>query len=546
MPYQISPNGLSNPSLTVGQVLHHLARLVTEKMDRNAFFQILAKQLRVLFHYDRFCINLYDAEREFLNLFTAADGTVVESLSNTRIAQNTVAGLAITSRKPVVINDLASQGFGMAPLSLATMGLNATIALPLIINREVIGTLHVSFVRQPENVVEILNFLLELSPVLTTFLFAVLAEERAANARAAQPPDPEAGENAAGKARLESRLLETPDMARITGTARKVAKLHIPVLITGETGTGKSMLARWLHRHSPRRGHNFVKVNCPSLAPTLFESEMFGYAKGAFTGATAKRTGRIEIAQHGTLFLDEIGDLAPEMQSKLLQVLEENSFERVGEATPIGVDIRVLSATNVDLAEAMAEGRLRRDLYYRLGSVVLHMPALRERKADIPLFVDYFIKQFAAEYELRPPRLPHSVVQTLYEHAWPGNIRELRNVVSRILLHSLDAAVTDAFVREALHLWAAPQEDDQPQPAATRGNCTATPQAAAPATPSHPAPATLPPLPTLEENERAHIRRALAATGGKIAGPHGAAALLGVPRSTLQHRMRKLGLAATS
>lgn len=136
MPYQISPNGLSNPSLTVGQVLHHLARLVTEKMDRNAFFQILAKQLRVLFHYDRFCINLYDAEREFLNLFTAADGTVVESLSNTRIAQNTVAGLAITSRKPVVINDLASQGFGMAPLSLATVGLNATIALPLIINRE--------------------------------------------------------------------------------------------------------------------------------------------------------------------------------------------------------------------------------------------------------------------------------------------------------------------------------------------------------------------------------------------------------------------------
>ena len=225
MPYQISPNGLSNPSLTVGQVLHHLARLVTEKMDRNAFFQILAKQLRVLFHYDRFCINLYDAEREFLNLFTAADGTVVESLSNTRIAQNTVAGLAITSRKPVVINDLASQGFGMAPLSLATVGLNATIALPLIINREVIGTLHVSFVRQPENVVEILNFLLELSPVLTTFLFAVLAEERAANARAAQPPDPEAGENAAGKARLESRLLETPDMAPHSRARRRAARV---------------------------------------------------------------------------------------------------------------------------------------------------------------------------------------------------------------------------------------------------------------------------------------------------------------------------------
>ncbi|SDF81365.1 sigma-54-dependent Fis family transcriptional regulator [Desulfovibrio legallii] len=537
MPYQVTPNGLSNPSLTVGQVLHHLSRLVTEKMDRNAFFRILAKQLRVLFHYDRFCINLYDAEREFLNLFTAADGTVVESLSNTRIASNTVAGLAIASRKPVVINDLASQDFGMAPLSLATVGLNATIALPLIINREVIGTLHVSFARQPENVVEILNFLLELSPVLTTFLFAVLAEERAANARAAQTPQLEAGESEADKSGLESRLLETPDMVRIMGTARKVAKLHIPVLITGETGTGKSMLARWLHRHSPRRAHSFVKVNCPSLAPTLFESEMFGYAKGAFTGATAKRTGRIEIAQHGTLFLDEIGDLVPEMQSKLLQVLEENSFERVGEATPIGVDIRVLSATNVNLAEAMTEGRLRRDLYYRLGSVVLHMPALRERKADIPMFVDHFLRQFATEYELRPPRLPRSAVQALYEHAWPGNIRELRNVVSRILLHSLDAAVTDAFVRETLHLWVAAD------------GSAAQAVAESPAAPvrAAPQPAAAPPaaLPTLEENERAHICRALALTGGKVSGSRGAAALLGVPRSTLQHRMRKLGITET-
>jgi len=538
MEYKITAEGLNTPSLTVGQVVHHLARIVAGKIDRNAFFQLLSKQLRVLFHYDRFCINLYDSEREFLNLFTAADGTVVESLSNTRIARNTVADLAISSRKPVVINDLSSYNLGDGPIPLSSVGLNATIAVPLIINREVIGTLHVSFVKQPDNIVEILNFLIELTPVLTTFLFAVLAEERMAKSR----PVPDRTDKMIDDSStilLETKLLETPPMTRIMAVARKVSKLNIPVLITGETGTGKSMLARWLHRHSPRRDENFVKVNCPSIAPTLFESEMFGYAKGAFTGATAKRIGRIELAQNGTLFLDEIGELAPEMQSKLLLVMEENSFERVGEAESVGVDIRVISATNIDLAQAMAQGRLRRDLYYRLGSVVVRMPSLRERKNDIPLFVDHFIHQFAKTYEIRPPRLSRAVVQALSGHSWPGNIRELRNVVSRILLHSLDSAVTEDFVVETLHLWS-PENDDAPQPALAAAG--AAPAAAVDGVAAKPADWATARISTLEENEREHIARALQYAGGRISGPRGAAALLGVPRSTLQHRMRKLGI----
>ena len=276
-------HGLGDPSLAVGRVVHHLAGIVAGKMDRNAFFQVLAQQLRHIFHYDRFCINLYDAEREFLNLFTAADGTVVESLSNTRVARNTVAGLAIASRKPVVINDIRSQNLGNDPMPLSSVGLNATIALPLIFNREIMATLHVSFVRQPDNVVEILNFLLELSPVVTTFLFAVLADERWERGEETQ--------NAATGDQverfglpLEDHLLDTPQMQNAMKVAAKVAKFNIPVLITGETGTGKSMLARWLHDHSPRHRENFIHVNCPALAPSLFESEMFGYAKGAFTG----------------------------------------------------------------------------------------------------------------------------------------------------------------------------------------------------------------------------------------------------------------------
>ena len=335
---------------------------------------------------------------------------------------------------------------------------------------------------------------------------------------------------------LENSLLETKAMTKVMALARKAAKLHIPVLISGETGTGKSMLARWLHLHSPRRAANFVKVNCPSLAPTLFESEMFGYAKGAFTGAYAKRIGRIEMAQKGTLFLDEIGELSLDMQSKLLQVMEDSSFERVGDARSINVDIRVLSATNIDLETSLAQGRLRRDLFYRLASVTLRLPPLRDRRSDIPILVDYYIKQFSKSWLIEPPHLSASVLGALCNHDWPGNIRELRNVVSRLLLHSLDGAVTEALVRETLHEWdnisgqtAKPAQllslsasAEIPLQAPSRGNDTD--------------------LPSLEENERAHILEALRLTGGRLSGPRGAAALLKVPRSTLQHRIRKLGI----
>ena len=528
-------DSLENSENSVGRLAQKLAVSVSTRMDRNAFFQILSSRLRELFHYNRFCINLYDRDREVLNLFTAADGTVVESLSNTRVASNTVAGMAISSRKPVVINDLSALNKSRSAQTMATVGLNATIALPLIIRREVIGTLHVSFKRQPDNVVEILNFLLSLSPIVASFLYVLLVGEN--QSEAMKRGSSNSAESEDEKHGLADKLLNTPSMAQIMETARNVAKFKIPLLITGETGTGKSMLARWVHFHGPRRDKNFIKVNYPSLAPTLFESEMFGYVRGAFTGANAKRIGRIELADNGTLFLDEIGDLSAAMQSKLLQVLEDSAFERVGESQPINVDIRIISATNINIQDAIRRGTLRADLFYRLGTVMLHLPPLRERRKDIPLFISHFIKRFSEEYKIRPPHLRDSILDILCAHTWPGNIRELRNAVTSLLLRSMEGDVTESFVRESLRNSASIAESAA---SVRRGLSTTAPVNSGDSKPV--------PLPnprdfgSLRDMENRHILEALERCGGKVAGPGGAAALLGIPRSTLQYRLRKLGI----
>ena len=513
------------PEVTATRLLQRLSRHIVDNVARDRLFAFLSGEIRSLFQYDRFSIFLYDSERELLNSFTAADGQPVEAFSNTRIARNTVAWQAIQTRQPVVIHDLTSENRGGGAAALASAGLKATMACPLICGGEIIGTLHCSFARPPANIVDILNFFLALCPLLSAVLFVVLTEER--KSRKNEIRDSLSGSGAKTGIHLEEYLLETTDMQEVMSLARKVAKLHIPVLIHGETGTGKSMLARWIHLHSPRRAANFVKVNCPSLAPTLFESEMFGYTKGAFTGAYTKRIGRIEMAQEGSLFLDEIGELSPEMQSKLLHVLEESQFERVGEAVSIPVDIRIISATNINLETALGMGQLRRDLFYRLSTVILRLPPLRRRPGDIPMLVDYYVRSFARSWQISPSRLSRSVLEILCNHDWPGNIRELRNVISRLLLCSLDGKVTESLVHDILY-----EGDVYTLPGETPGT-------APPPSGSQPGPA----LPSLAENEREHILRVLNLTGGRLAGPNGAAALLGIARSTLQHRMSRLGIA---
>jgi transcriptional regulator with GAF, ATPase, and Fis domain len=301
------------------------------------------------------------------------------------------------------------------------------------------------------------------------------------------------------------------------------------VLLLGETGTGKSMLAHYIHNASPRSKGRFVKVNCPALPQTLFESELFGHVRGAFTGAVQKRIGRFELAHEGTLFLDEIGELTSEMQSKLLMVLEDSSFERLGDSTPLAVDVRIVAATNIAMSDALARGRFRRDLFYRLSACTLEMPPLRRRKEDIPLLAAAFAKEVSRKMGTPAVRLSPAHVALLRGYDWPGNVRELVNVVGRISMKAaqekhLTLDMVERVIRESGSFRDCGQADAGGiaagrDPRVPGGSAT-----------------------RLEDVERDHIRRVLDRTGGVISGPRGAAAVLGIPRTTLQHRLHKLGI----
>ena len=292
---------------------------------------------------------------------------------------------------------------------------------------------------------------------------------------------------------------------------RKVAPTDSTVLLTGETGTGKELIARAIHAASPRRFGPFVSVSCAAIPQSLIAAELFGHERGAFTGAHQRRQGRFEMAAGGTLFLDEVGELPLETQIALLRVLQEREFERIGGATPIRTDVRVIAATNRDLEAAIAEGAFRSDLYYRLAVFPIEIPPLRARKEDIRALVEVFVKRSADRAGKCFRAIDQKTIESLEARPWPGNVRELQNVIERSVI------LCDSDVFSVVH--------------GTRP--TRAPLRLVPATPSNP---------TLKEVQREAILRALQSTGWTIGGANGAATILGVPRTTLQARMRKLGI----
>jgi formate hydrogenlyase transcriptional activator len=292
---------------------------------------------------------------------------------------------------------------------------------------------------------------------------------------------------------------------------QEVAPTATSVLLFGETGTGKELFARAIHAHGPRRAHALVVVNCAALPPTLIESELFGHARGAFTGAIATRQGRFELAHHGTLFVDEIGDLPLDLQAKLLRVLQEGAFERVGSSTTQKVDVRIIAATHRDLSKAVADGTFRDDLFYRLSVFPIQLPPLRHRREDIPGLVWFIIHRRQRAVHRWIKRVPAEVMDTLQRYDWPGNIRELENVIERALIHSTGDTLRlldDPITR----VDAIPHPDDA----------------------------------SLSAVERIHIEEVLRACRGRINGPGNAAERLGLHPNTLRFRMKKLGIVRDS
>ena len=302
-------------------------------------------------------------------------------------------------------------------------------------------------------------------------------------------------------------------MQQVFTEIRAAATSDITVLIQGETGTGKELVAKAIHANSPRKARPFVGVNCAAIPADLIDSQLFGHEHGAFTGTTERRIGYFEQANTGTLFLDEIGDMPPALQTRLLRVLEEREFQRVGGESTISVDIRVLAATNQDLDNAMREGRFRPDLYYRLAAFPIGIPPLRERREDIPILAHHFLEKFAAKVKKSIPTISDDALHVLMQHDFPGNVRELKHAIERAVL----LETTDQLQRESLHL-----------PLRQQGSQTAT---------SDPTDTTV--ILTLKETERRAIIKALKATKGNISA---AARALGIDRSTLYQKMEKHNL----
>jgi formate hydrogenlyase transcriptional activator len=306
--------------------------------------------------------------------------------------------------------------------------------------------------------------------------------------------------------------------ARVLQQVAQVGPTDATVLITGETGTGKELIARRLHAVSARRQHALVVVNCAALPANLVESELFGHERGAFTGALQRRLGRFELAHGGTIFLDEVGELPLDMQAKLLRVLQEREFDRVGGASPVRVDVRVIAATNRPLERLVEEGRFRADLFYRLNVYQLALPPLRERPEDIWLLADHFVRRFRARFDKPVRSIDEGSMERLLGYDWPGNVRELEHAMERAVLRAEGAE---------LHIEA---PGDRPTRGAEAGG------------PVPPVASASTALVSLDERERQYIQEVLHHTGGQIGGKGGAAEILGLPSSTLRSRMAKLGL----
>ena len=494
------------------QLLLEINQAIVKFTNRKDLFQAIAKETKKIVPYDRLAINLYDSQNQSLSYFGTAVGVSPKGMGGNKrpLEHGAIARETIRTRQPVIIPDLNRRRYWSSVRSLMSAGLTSSMAFPLIAREKILGTIHFSFKQCPADIQKLAVFLGEFADVASVAVDNMLAYTSLKKTNQSLVQQKHfILENSEDSYRTDSFFYTSPAMAEVMQQVELIAASDASVLITGETGTGKDYVARYIHRLSPRRESLFVKVNCPALTESLFESELFGHAKGAFTGAVSERVGRFEVAHGGTVFLDEIGELPPSQQAKLLNVLQDHTFERVGDSKSITADFRAVAATNRDMDQAIGAKEFRSDLFYRLSTFSLHLPPLRERMEDIPLLVHKLSQVQAAKTHLKLPIYTPSAMEVLCKYHWPGNVRELKNLVKRINILRPGESVSAGDV-------AAYTESGDSTLGAGRL--------------------------TLHEVERQHLEKVMTMTSGRLGGAQGAAHILGIPRTTLQYRLKKHGL----
>lgn len=415
------------------------------------------------------------------------------------------AGLRIAERADLVLTDLRLPG--MNGLELLERLRAARLGVPVVV-MTAYGSVETAVAAMKSGAADFVQ-----KPFSLDHLQTVL--EKALEVKALRDENQRLKEELGGRFHIENIIGRSSAMQEVLATVLRVASSRSTVLLAGESGVGKDMIARAIHQHSPRRDKPFVKINCTAIPENLMESELFGFEKGAFTGAAFAKPGKFEHADTGTVFLDEIGDVPPAVQVKLLRILQEREFERLGSNKTRHIDVRVVAATNVDLRAALEQGTFRQDLYYRLNVIPINIPPLRQRKEDIPFLADHFVRKHAADLSSPVTRISPEAMDRLSAYHWPGNVRELENVMERSLVLAERECLSGEEVRLDL------------SPPGSRGSSEFAED--------HFLPSGM----SLDEYEQLLIREALRRSGGNKSQ---AARLLGLTRNALRYRLQQIGV----
>ena len=503
-------------ALSAGQqyrTLLAVSEAIVSHRDLATLFHDLAGRLHLVVRFDYLACSLHDATSNTMRPHVLeTTEPIPDPAPRPSSVEEDPAGIVLQTQHPLIVSNVAEESrWPQFPERAKPYGVNSACYLPLTTARARLGALIFACKQAGTYDTADVDFLQQVANQVAVAVENALAFDEIEtlkdqlHQKLVYLEEEVRTEHNFGEIVGESAVLR-----RVLKQVETVAPTDSTVLILGETGTGKELIARALHDLSPRRERTFVKLNCAAIPTGLLESELFGHERGAFTGAITRKVGRFELAHQGTLFLDEVGDIPPELQPKLLRALQEQEFERLGSTRTVRVNVRLVAATNHDLAQMVGAGRFRNDLYYRLNVFPVVVPPLRERREDIPMLARHFIQRFTRRMGRRIETIPAAVMDALVRYPWPGNVREMQNVIERAVILSTGPA---------LHI---PADDLKPGPAPADGLADA-------------------PV-TLADAEREHILGVLRETGWVVGGPKGAAARLGMKRSTLQKKMKKLGI----